>query len=646
MAGDDSEPIARKIHQLDQFAVKGVNKAEAFQAKRGKDDKPSGEEKKGPAGGYDNTPVPKAPAGYTVKFTFHRATALPFADINTLSSDPYVLAELITDLKPRHKQDPPLRHRTRTIRRNVNPEWNEEWIVANVPASGFRMKCRLYDEDPANHDDRLGNVHVDVSGLGQGFQNIREQEYKIKKSSGSKRAYFMRGCAAMFNSNTPMSGDLVISVEVLGRTETENGGRMYTLGPCRWIKHFSPMIGRLAGTKDAEATDEKGNKVEKYNFQANQMQLQGPIPDDMYHRYVEFKPFVKGMFTGLGLRGKILNRALHHQHARIYNFDRTTLYGEFPEPSEEMTRKFLDLVHYDEEGRIFTYVLSLDGLWRFTETGKEFGIDLLSKHTMHSDVSIYIAFSGEFFIRRLKNPNKDAEKQPTHPPSDIGEGPPDKNGPIDPAHYQLFIDNDSGTYRPNKDLLPQLKKFLSHTLPGLKITTLDCQGDEEKMQKLKGEQRERKKKEGQNIVYNQMSDDSSISSSDEEELDEAAAASSGQPKPDRKEKMRKDWAQKQEKARNLKHHGKDEAGNGNSGVGPSEKDTPQQSSEAGPSTKTESTKEDPLTGLSTAQGDTLKATHDQQHTSAAAESSWGQETTDRIMGSSGNGSGSKSALFG
>lgn len=46
-----------------------------------------------------------------------------------------------------------------------------------------------------------------------------------------------------------------------------------------------------------------------------------------------------------------------------------------------MTVKFLDLVHYDLGGRVFAYVLTLDSLLRFTETGKEFGIDMLSKHT-------------------------------------------------------------------------------------------------------------------------------------------------------------------------------------------------------------------------------------------------------------------------
>ena len=298
------------------------------------------------------------------------------------------------------------------------------------------------------------------------------------------------------------------------------------------------------------------------------MQFRGPVPAEMYHRYVEFSSFVGGMFTGRGVRGRLLNMALHHQHARIYNFDGSTKYGSFAEPSPDMTQQFLELCHYDEGGRIFTYVLTLDGQLRFTETGKEFGIDLLSKHTMHSDVSIYIAFSGEFFIRRIKHPRAHKDDQSvdpqkeTHPPStppgneqdqkNTGEdkrassdrpkssqqaangsasqqpniegaaGQKDK----DPTHYELIIDNDSGTYRPNAKTLPSLQKFLLSNLPGLKVKVLDCQADEELQQSLKKEQREKKKafNDGKRIMYMQNTSTGSISSSDEEELDARAAA--------------------------------------------------------------------------------------------------------------------------
>ncbi|KAF1838626.1 C2 domain-containing protein [Decorospora gaudefroyi] len=487
-----------------------------------------GSKKKDPEGGFDDTPVPHAPPGYTVKFTFHRANNLPLADINTFSADPFIVAQLSTALPPRHREDPALTLRTPTIRQNTDPIWDCEWIVANVPASGFNLKCRIYDEDPADHDDRLGNVHVTAASINQNWAGIHEQAYPIKKRMVSKRAYALRAVAVCLGKAHHMDGTLTVSVEVLAKTEDENGGRVYTVGPQFWIRHYSPLLGRLLGQKEPnnEGRVSRRNgkqKPQKYNFQSNQMQLKGPVPEAMYHRYVEFKPFVKSMFTAQGVRGFILSKALHHQHARVYNFDSATEFKVIPSPCQEFTQKFLELVHFDQGGRMFTYVLTLDALFRFTETGKEFGIDLLSKHTMHSDVAAYVAFSGEFFIRRLKHkdraPPEEGGNDNSHPPTDTDGGPPEKEAKKDPANYELIIDNDSGTYRPNAKLLPQLKEFFSANFPGLQIRTLDCQGEAEKMEAMKHEQRERKKREGEAVVYTQLSRTSSMSSSDEEELD-------------------------------------------------------------------------------------------------------------------------------
>ena len=507
---------------------------------------------KQPAGGYDDTPVPSVPPGYTVRITFHRAHNLPFADVTSLSSDPYLIANLRTDLPKRHKQDPDLVFRTPTIRRNTNPEWNSVWTIAHIPPSGFNMKIRLFDEDAADHDDRLGNVHIHVNHLSERWAGLSEQSYLIKKHMASKRAYVIRGCAAIISRRVNMNGDLIVSVECLGRSEGE-GGKVYTLGPLPWTRHFSPLIGRLAGTKVVGETNDGKKKPEKYNFQAVQMQLAGPVPSELYHRYVEFKPFVERMFNAHSLKGRILNRALHHQHRRIYNFDRSTLYGFFPEPSIDMTKQFLDFAHYDHGGRIFTYVLTLDGQWRFTETGKEFGIDMLSKHTMHSDVSIYIAFSGEFFIRRLKeswrqklkraqpgqsngkdgddqaadddlDPESDALLLPEAESDADDDSKPDphgENSSTDPSSYELIIDNDSGTYRPNANCLPIFRDYMRRSLPGLKVVALDCQADAEKLEKLKKEQMDRKRKMDGRVQYLQRhSDSSSISSSDESDLEE------------------------------------------------------------------------------------------------------------------------------
>lgn len=265
----DAGPQMRNPHRTDAYATKFVDKSGKMQEKaqqhRGKT-QPNAEDKKDkqPAGGFDKTPIPHAPAGYTVKFTIHRATNLPAADINDLSSDPYVVAQLKTDLPMRHKQNGHMRWRTPTIRRNTNPVWDCEWIVANVPASGFELKARIYDEDPADHDDRLGNAHIYGENIGENWEGIREQAYNIKKRMGSKRAYLIRGCVAMFSRSVHMSGNLVVSAEILGRTGSESGGRMWTVGPCAWSRHLSPMIGRLAGTK--EPGKSKEGTTEKYKY--------------------------------------------------------------------------------------------------------------------------------------------------------------------------------------------------------------------------------------------------------------------------------------------------------------------------------------------------------------------------------------------
>lgn len=226
------------------------------------------------------------------------------------------------------------------------------------------------------------------------------------------------------------------------------------------------------------------------------------------------------LFASTGLRGKILNKALHKQHRRIYNYDRTTEHGFFEACTEEASLQFLKMAHFDEGGRTFTYVLTLDACLRFTETGKEFGIDMLSKHNMHSDVQHYIACSGEFIIRRLQRPDANDDPQPdeeTHPKGDLPGGPPHESPPQNPSYYQLIIDNDSGTYRPDKHVLPDLKAFLERQFPGLAIVAMHW--EDERLQELKEAQRSAKKREGRmvNVVLNRSL--SSISSA-ESELDD------------------------------------------------------------------------------------------------------------------------------
>jgi len=235
---------------------------------------------KKPSGGIDHTPLPDAPPGFTLKFTFHKATNLPPADIATASADPYLTARLQTSAPKRHKQDPDLTYRTPTLRKTTDPEWNAEWIVANIPSSGCTVKCRLFDEDYPDHDDRLGNVTIKIHHVSEDWEGFPSpgREFQVKKRVGSKRAYALKALASMIAPGVHMTPSLWVSVEVLGKSDPPHA-MVHTIGPSVWIKHFSPMIGRIAGTKvhkdeahdsqqkNADEGEEK--KTKKYEYVDN-----------------------------------------------------------------------------------------------------------------------------------------------------------------------------------------------------------------------------------------------------------------------------------------------------------------------------------------------------------------------------------------
>ena len=218
--------------------------------------KPEQSQKK-PSGGYDSTPLkPTSGPTYTVKFTFHRAFNLPISDYGSRSSDPFVIAQIDTSLPTRHSQDPPIQFRSPTQHRTLEPKWNSEWIVAGVPASGFNLTARLFDEDPGDHDDKLGKVEVSSGRLGKDWQGMKEEEHKIKKTGADVFAYSLRWARKVMCRGVELHGRMVLSIEVLGETK-EEVGKVYTVNNFWWT-HYSPMIGRLTGTK---ASDDHG--VEK-----------------------------------------------------------------------------------------------------------------------------------------------------------------------------------------------------------------------------------------------------------------------------------------------------------------------------------------------------------------------------------------------
>lgn len=131
--------------------------------------------------------------------------------------------------------------------------------------------------------------------------------------------------------------------------------------------------------------------------------------------------------------------------------------------------------------RMFTYVI-LDDKWNFSETDSTFFKDFMSKHATHSNVARQVVYAGEFFIRR------------------------------DPIQgiFSLVIDNNSGTYSPDLNLLPMLARLLETNFPGLKVEALDFKNpllasykkelEEERARKPQSTQQQQQQPQQQPIV--------------------------------------------------------------------------------------------------------------------------------------------------
>lgn len=137
--------------------------------------------------------------------------------------------------------------------------------------------------------------------------------------------------------------------------------------------------------------DGRGTKLSATTFIANKLQLTGPTPRELRHRFVGYKPFIDWMFDDSGIAGRILNHGLRKQYRTIYACDKSTVWGVVddsgvnssnaatpqgeenkeikagpvlrdatPESSEALARQFLDMGAWGEGGKLFTYVITLD----------------------------------------------------------------------------------------------------------------------------------------------------------------------------------------------------------------------------------------------------------------------------------------------
>lgn len=109
------------------------------------------------------------------------------------------------------------------------------WVVANVPASGIRLKVKVMDEDTRNKDDGLGVAYVESGPLEIGMKKEYKQGLSLRKA-GDKGVLVTRmltaGCS--MGRWKHLGGEVEVALEVLPNDEgAEKANRAFTLGPSK-----------------------------------------------------------------------------------------------------------------------------------------------------------------------------------------------------------------------------------------------------------------------------------------------------------------------------------------------------------------------------------------------------------------------------
>lgn len=231
----------------------------------------------------------------------------------------------------------------------------------------------------------------------------------VNVSALARLAHF-RGPLHVFRRGTEKAGELV--VDLLAK-EISPMGPAKLLQPALVKVHSNGLMGAVAAVADFEALD---------IFKTYHIVLWATSEKfgDMFNSNwdEEHKKLFKDP----------LKKVVQAEHASLYSNDFLSLLGNGVRKGRR---------------RVYTYVVLDEGMF-FSETGANIAKDFFSKHAVHANASPEVRMAGTFRI--CETPER---------------------------ALILFLDNDSGTYRPSSEHLPILKEVLELNFPGLLVRVLD-----------------------------------------------------------------------------------------------------------------------------------------------------------------------------
>ncbi|KAG8930197.1 hypothetical protein FRC01_003166 [Tulasnella sp. 417] len=343
---------------------------------------------------------------------FVGAKGLPRTDATGGGSDPYFKASL----------DSVIGYTSTVQAGTMEPIWNEVWHVKNVPKNA-ELKIKVYDKD--DHvltDDFVGSFKLNIGQAG-----LREAE--IEGRLGKKHGTFYLNI-------------------VTNPTSHQSPVMPYTFaGPCRYSRHRSPTVGALTAIE----TEERLYATWKI-YLLDVHEIFGDTYQHWNEKYAAAQKIFSRSPVGASVRGSI-----HAGHKMLYARTTANVFGILTN-AKDVINLFKDEVRQNRiKPAMYTYIIN-DDTWRFSETGAAFFVDFASKHALHANCATQVRYSGEFHWRPM-----------------VPGGWAGYNEEIndDSVQWELVIDNNSGTYAPDKNMLPVLKRVLEHNFTGLQVAVYD-----------------------------------------------------------------------------------------------------------------------------------------------------------------------------
>jgi len=343
---------------------------------------------------------------------FIGASGIPKVDV-VGSADPYFVAKLDNRISF-----------VSTVKVDtLKPVWNEIWRVKNVPVHASLAVEVMDKDDGAKRDDYIGKFSCSVN---EGAKECEIDGPLFRRAGGT----FWLKIDSAPSKEDPKSYPYMFD------------------GPVRFSRHFSPTVGVLTNT--VSSTDDRTRLYSTWKLYIRGVQLFfGDKVQVWNHGYKAAQSIFGPGASTLAVRSGIVAG-----HRLLYARSTTNKFGVIDTGA--------DVIGVLRGGvrvkpAVYTYIISAeDDSLRFSETGAAFFVDFASKHALHANCHPCVRYSGEF-----------------HPRPKGGWKAFSDETPDEDVQWEIVVDNNSGTYSPDKTLLPQLKALLEYNFSGVTVYALD-----------------------------------------------------------------------------------------------------------------------------------------------------------------------------